>query len=250
VLVDGHSRSIATRLSEAELANLLEGRTTLPQMRVATPELRPMRCPVCSADLPFDRSGEIRFCHSCGRAVELAGADTATVPYTIECDRQTVRRPLLLPVWRFSFGLSTSAGTATNLAAVRRQLGLPLLSTANQEWLDVPAFRPYDRRRVNPGAQSAVVVRPAYEPRITDGPLHPGSELGSPARFVSVRADEATAIARLALLLTLCERDAARLAPQRLRRELLEAPLELSAPRLVVRAVDPRDVGPPHVPDR
>lgn len=246
-LLDGRSRTRLATLS-APAAEALEAAATdrAPLATKAPFAFRPMRCPNCGARLPLEGTGQVRFCESCGRALRVHGKKLGTVRYRVETSERSARETIYLPFWRFPFAiLDPRDGAAlTSLRALGERLGGAKAHGNGPEPLDVPAFRPEDRRKTTPRVQPLFALAPPGNGELVDGPARAEYGFSSPQRFVAILEEEAASLARLTLLLRLGEKDLARATPPRLRAFLRDAPLTLGTPQLVLRAYRPTDVPP------
>lgn len=254
LLVDGAARSVVGLLGDEEDARLR--RALRPRLEAGTPGsagarlgLRPMRCPDCAGPLPLDRRGEIRFCTTCGRAIRVIGDRLETVPHLLEPppERGT---PIWLPFWRFDFRLADprDGQVVDSIAKLRERIGGRPTIRADRsrkgDRLDVPAFRPLDRRRATEVFQFLFAAGRAPAKELLVGPGRVEAGFATPARFVALQEAEAASVARAALLLRLSEQDLTNASPVRIESLLFEGRLELTTPQLVLRAFRVGDVAP------
>ncbi|MCU0291254.1 MAG: hypothetical protein MUF10_04595 [Thermoanaerobaculaceae bacterium] len=242
VLVDGGARTCVVALEDAEALRIERApRLARPGSLPGALGLRPMRCPECGGDLPLQRFEEVRLCRTCGRAFSHEGGRLHRVAYRVEA-RGLSGDTALLPFWRLRFRLQEVGGEIiTSLGQLRGKLrrrhAEPIDGSDGRDTLDVPAFRSGGRARL----ADVLWRRPCEgEPgphRTLDGPVSPGSGLPRPARLISIGPAEATALARLALLLGLGERDLAGASIPNLRALLGDSRIDVSAPTLVLREV-------------
>lgn len=246
LLLEGASRRVIERLTPAAFALLLEAPDSELPPELACPlALRPMRCPVCGWDLPLERFGEAGFCRGCGRAVAVEGEAATSVPYTVEvCD--DADGAVLLPFWRFDFRLERGEGhgAAGSLGEVLELLAERSSTQLRKEGIDVPAFRPLDRRRAVPLCQPLFALSGRPGGRLIEGPVRGAMGFPYPERPVTVPASEARHLARTAMLLALPAAVLLRAPSARIERIVLQSHLELGTPRLVLRQFRRLDVEP------
>jgi hypothetical protein len=250
-LVDGASRSCVATLSAEEEAAVAQAiRPSLPP-EIGTPlALRPMKCPVCAGALPLDRPGEVRFCTNCYRAIRVDGERLVAIPHDVELVEEPERSTIHLPFWRFEFSIvdPRDGREIRTIASLRERLGgRPTIRPARSrrsDRFDVPAFRPLDARRAIEIYQLLFALSRRPEEQLIPGPVRPESGFRPPERPVAIGPDEASFVARQALLLRLDEHDLSNASPSRIKTLLFDLPLGLSSPRLVLRAFRRLDVTP------
>lgn len=243
VLVDGAARQAVALLSAGAAEALLESLAPRPLPASALPALRPMRCPSCALPFPLDRVGQLRLCPACRRAHLVAGPRLLPVRYEAELP-PSPRGRLLVPAFRVSFALTDPRDGAelASLAAVRARCGdARAAAPAGPAPFDVPAFLPADRRRERAGGQFLPALPEAAFP-LFEGPARPEAGFPDPRPVGALGPAEAAAVFRHALLAALPARAVALASPRRLKSLILEAPLRVGPPRLVLRALPRAEV--------
>ena len=245
VLVDGAARQ-ATGLLSAGAAEALLGEIAERRLPASpAPSLRPMRCPECASAFPLDRQGQLRICPACRRAYLVTGRRLLPVAYVAELPPKS-RGRVLVPAWRFEFALEDPRdGLAlSSLAAVRSRCGEAIPERQDDAGsVDVPAFLPADRRRERAGAQELLSLPPATFPHV-EGPARGEAGFPEPRLVGALGPDQAASVVRHAFLAALGPRIVARASARRLKALLFDAPLRLSSPRLVLRALRRNEVEP------
>lgn len=238
VLVDGATRAAVALLSAAAYEALRAEIAERPLPASAPPALRPMRCPECASPFPLDREGQLRLCPSCGRAFLATGRRLARLSYRAELPASS-RGRLLVPAWRLPFALEDprDGREVTSVAEVLARCGEePSRAAGEADALDVSAVLPLDRRRERRGLQRLPALPPAAFP-LLEGPARAEAGFPEPRCVGALGPAEAGAVARHALLAALSSGAVARAAPRRLKALLLDAPLRLGPPALVLRAL-------------
>ncbi len=228
LLVDGMVEAPVLRLTGAD-AERLE-RPEAPEVPGAV-HLESMRCLGCRAALPLSRPFCARVCATCGAVT--AASESALERLPREVDLQPGEPDTgLVPVWRFPFvltdprdgaGLDSVSAVTERLGGRRAESGVP--------GLDVPAFLEADGAEASPVYQDF----PSLAPR---GSAHPsGPEPPASAfRPALLSAEDAREIARLVIAQHAVAGALTVVTGARLTELVLEAPLELGAPKLVFRA--------------
>ena len=238
VLVDGAAREATALLSQAAAEALREELVDRPLPASSAPALRPMRCPECASDFPLDREGQLRICLACRRAWLVTGRRLLLLPYHAELP-PTPRGRLLVPAWRLPFTLRDprDGGEASAVADVARRCGeAPAGEAGAPDVLDVPAFRPADRRRERQGLQGFASLPPPSFP-LFEGPARGEAGFPEPRAVGAVGPGEAASVVRHALLAALRPETVALASARRLKALLFDGLLRTGPPRLVLRAI-------------
>lgn len=237
VLVDDAARQAVALLSKGAAEALRAGIAERPLPVSPPPVLRPMRCPECASPLPLDREGQLRICPACRRAFLVAGRRLARVPYEAELP-PSARGRVLVPAWRIPFVLVDPRDGAelASVAAVRARCGEEGVEAVGPAPLDVPAFLPADRKRERAAGQRLPALAPEAFPCLA-GPARGESGFPDPRPVGALGPLEAAGVVRHALLASLRPSSVAIASARRLKELVLDAPLRLGAPRLVLRCL-------------
>ena len=238
VLVDTAARQAVALLSAGAAESLRGSLAPRPLPASPPPALRPMRCPACASPFPLDREGQLRVCPACRRAHLVAGRRLLPVAYEAELP-PSPRGRLLVPAFRVAFALTDPRDGAElrSLAAVRARSGdARVAAPEGPAPFDVPAFLPSDRRRERRGGQFLPALPEAAHP-LFEGPARAEAGFPDTRPVGALGPGEAVAVVRHALLAALPPRVVALASPRRLKALLLDAPLRVGPPRLVLRAL-------------